>query len=509
MSISDNKRIAKNTIFLYFRMILLMVVSLYTSRVVLSTLGINDYGIYNLIGGFITIFSFVSSSLVLSIQRYLNVALGTCDNHKFSLIYSTSVNMFAIFSLLLIVFGETIGYWFISTQLNIPTGRESAAMWVYQLSLMTLIVTLFRTPDNAAIIAYERMAFYAYLSIGEALLKLVIVYALCIINGDKLIVYVFLYLFSTVIINIFYKIYCNRNFSTCRYSFVWDKRLLKELVCFSGWNLLNSGTHTVTSQGTNFFINKYYSVSLNAAQGISSQVYNAINLFLTNFQMAFKPQLIKTYASGEMYDHYILIKRTSKFSFYLMLVVTVPIIFNIRPLLSIWLVEIPDYTEYFIIFILMAYLADAVGAPLQTSIYANGNIKEPQIMFSILNVVQLIVCFFCLRLRVLPYISAVVTMLVHIIFVIVAMFYAKKLCDVDIAGFLKSVLRPCLLVLLLSFIIPFVVSDYSVDSVNSVMVIIVSLIDVLWVLLIIYFIGLDHREKIMINETIKRIVKVK
>lgn len=503
MATYDNKRIAKNTFLLYFRMILLMAVTLYTSRVVLATLGIEDYGIYNLIGGFITVFSFISASLVLSIQRYFNVALGRDDNSLFSQIYSMSINMFAIFSVIFLIVGETLGYWFVSTQLNIPSDRETAAIWTYQISIITLIVNLFRTSDNAAIIAYERMGFYAYLSIIEAFLKLAIVYVLQIIDSDKLTIYVLLYLLVTVIINIIYKVYCNKSFSNCRYICTWNKKLFKDLASFSSWNLLNSGTHTATNQGVNFFINRYYSVSLNAAQGISAQVYNAVNLFLTNFQTAFKPQLVKTYAAGDMENHHNLIIRTAKFSFYLMLIIIVPIIFNLKPVLSAWLVEVPEYTEYFVIFILLAYLADSIGAPLQTSIYANGNIKGLQIMFSVIYVLQLVACFFFLRVRSLPYISAIITFIVHVVFVIISLYYAQQKCKVNVRNFVRLVLRPCMLVMLLALVIPTIIGRYST---NFVLAIFLCFIDVLWIVFVIYMIGLDRTEKQLIQGYIKNIL---
>ncbi len=501
MVISDNKRIAKNTILLYFRMILLMAVTLYTSRVILATIGIEDYGIYNLIGGFITVFSFISASFVASIQRYFNVALGKKNEDEFKHVYSMSINMFTIFAIFLVVVGETLGYWFIVTQLNIPSGRENAAMWVYQISLITLIVNLFRTPDNAAIIAHERMGFYAYLSIVEAVLKLVIVFLLKRIGGDSLITYVLLYLTTTLIINLAYKCYCNINFPSCHYKYIWDSKLFRELISFSGWNLLSSGSHTLTNQGVNFFINRYYSVSLNAAQGIASTVYNAVNLFLTNFQTAFKPQLIKTYAAGEMKQHYILIMRTAKFSLYLMLIVVVPLIFNLPPILEAWLVDVPDYTEYFIIFILMAYLTDAIGAPLQTSIYANGNIRGLQITTSILYVFQLVVCFFLLRAKVLPYISAVITFVVHGLFLIVSIYYAKKICGIVVKQFLMTVILPSTFVLILSLLFPFFMSLYSSNLYTAL---IFCILEAIWTIVMIYFVGLNSVEKQFIKELITK-----
>lgn len=282
----DNRRIAKNTMMLYIRMLLLMAVSLYTSRVVLAALGVDDFGIFNLIGGFITLFSSISSALVGAMQRYFNVCLGKNDKVEYQRVYSMGINIFALFSLFLLVVGETVGLWFVKTQLNIPEGRETAAMWVYQVSLLTLIVTLFRTPDNASIIAHEKMEFYAHISILEALLKLAIIFFLGRIAVDKLILYVLLYLATAVLINGVYFVYCSKKIQECRYSLMWDKTLFKSLVSFSGWNMLAGGARVLKGQGDAYFLNHYYSVAVNAAFGVASQVYNAVNLFLSNFQTA-------------------------------------------------------------------------------------------------------------------------------------------------------------------------------------------------------------------------------
>ena len=360
----NSKRIAKNTILLYVRMILLMAVTLYTSRVVLAELGVDDYGIYCLIGGIISLFSFISNSLINAMQRFFNVALGKKDEALFQRIYIMSINIFVIFSAILFLVGETVGLWFVANKLNIPEGREVATMWVYQLSLVTLVVHLLRTPDNAAIIAYERMGFYAYLSIGEAVLKLAIVFLLQLFVCDKLILYVWLYLAATLVVNIAYKLYCYKQFPVCRYHFLWDKKLSSELVSFAGWSLLSNGTRTITMQGENIFLNQYHSVAVNSARGIASQVYNAVNTFLANFQTAFRPQLTQTYAAGEKEQHFNLLFRSSRFSFYLLLVLIIPISFNLDIILDTWLVEVPQYTKEFCVFVLLAYLADALATPL-------------------------------------------------------------------------------------------------------------------------------------------------
>lgn len=499
MARNENKKIARNTILLYFRMFLMMAVTIYTSRVILKVLGIDDYGTYNLIGGFITIFSFISGSLVGAVQRYFNIALGKKDNKEFNDIYSMSINIFLLFSFALLLICETVGVWFVVNKLNIPTGRETAAFWVFQFSVLTLISGLIRSSDNAAIIAYERMDFYAVLSLAEAFLKLGIVFLLEYILIDKLILYVILYFIATIIITVIYKVYTSRNFDTCHYQKIWNIQLFRSLLSFSGWSLINSGMHAVSNQGITYGINHYYSVSVNAAQGLAAQVYNALNLFLTNFQTAFKPQLVKTYAAGEMESHYRLIYRTAKFSYLLMLILVVPAIYNLKYLLGLWLVEVPLYTEYFCIFSLLAYLADSIGAPLQTSIYAQGEIKGLQIYSALLHLILLAISFILLRMGCAPYIPALLTMVVHVLFVVISMYYAKKLCGVVIKDFSVSVLLPSTIVSGLALVIPYCIASFAT---NFARVVAVMAIDMLWIAAIAYVFGLTKIERNFIQTTI-------
>lgn len=496
----NSRKIAKNTLALYVRMLLLMAVSLYTSRVILATLGVDDYGIYNLIGGFITLFSFVSAALVGAMQRFFNVSLGKKDDEQYKKVYSMSINIFVLFSLFLLVVGETVGLWFITTQLNIPAGRETAAFWVYQLSLLSLIVHLFRTPDNASIIAHERMSFYAFISIGEAVLKLAIVFILKAVGGDKLIAYVILYLAATVLINVAYWLYCRKSIPLCRFSFMWDKPIFKSLVSFSGWHLLSGGSRVLKSQGDAYLLNHYYSVAVNAAFGVAAQVYNAVNLFLTNFQTAFKPQLVQTYAAGEMDEHYRLIDRASKFSFYLLLLIVVPIIFNLDSLLGLWLKEVPDYTSQFCFIILMAYLVDAIGAPLAISVNAQGNIKGMQIWSSLLLVAGLIASFLFLRKGAEPWIVAVITFVVHFGFLLTYMYYARKHCEVSLGAFFKKVVLPVVAVALLSCVVPFAIRNFGSDGFWFVMM--KCVVDLAWGVLIVITIGLNRDERSYLTSTL-------
>lgn len=505
MSFVDNKRIAKNTALLYIRMILLMAVTLYTSRVILAVLGVDDYGIYSLIGGIIALFTFISHSLVSAMQRFFNVALGKGDAERYHRVYVMGYNIFFLFSAFLLIVGETVGLWFVNNKLNIPAGRETAAFWVYQISIITLIVQLLRTPDNASIIAHERMNFYAYISVGEALIKLGIVFLLKLFSFDKLILYVLLYMAASAVINLIYKVYCNRKFVECRYNWLWDKALFKEMLSFSGWTLLSNGSRTVTMQGENIFLNHYYSVSVNAARGVASQVYNAVNTFLANFQTAFKPQLTKSFAAGETREHFSLLFRSSKFSFYLLLVLVIPIIFNLDSLLGAWLVEVPQYTKEFCVYVLLAYLADALASPLGTSISANGNIKGLQISIAVVFVIQLFASFFALRAGWPPYIVSVFILVSHTIHYVFYIYFCKKLCNLDLGDYFKQVLLPLIPICVVAPILPFFLQRFSTGIWWALGL---CVIDVLWVLLFVWLIGMNKEERLyiltMVNNFVKR-----
>ena len=488
---------------LYIRMIILMAVTLYTSRVILAVLGVDDYGIYSLIGGIIALFSFVSYTLVQAMQRFFNVALGKRDNERYHRVYVMGYNIFFLFSAFLLLVGETVGLWFVNNKLNIPVGRETAVFWVYQISIITLIFQLLRTPDNASIIAHERMNFYAYISIGEAFIKLGIVFLLKLFAFDKLILYVLLYLVASVLINLLYKVYCNKKFAECRYDLLWDGTLFKEMISFSGWTLLSNGSRTVTMQGENIFLNQNYSVSVNAARGVASQVYNAVNTFLSNFVTAFNPQLTKSYAAEEMSSHFSLLYRASKFSFYLLLVLVIPLIFNLDAILGAWLVEVPLYTKEFCIFVLLAYLVDALVKPLGTSIFANGNIKGLQISIAIVFLIQLLASFFALKAGWPPYIVSVFILISHSIHYICYLYFCKRLCHLELEIYFKRVILPLIPICLLATIVPFFLQRYSTGILWALGLIV---LDALWIAVWVWFIGLDKIEKSFIKSTIMKLI---
>ena len=386
---SNSSRIAKNTLALYFRQILIMLVSLYTVRVVLNTLGAQDYGIYNVVAGVVVLFSFVNNAMATSVQRFLNFYLGKGETEKTRNVYSASIVIHGIICLIFVVLAESAGLWFVNVKLNIPSERSNAAFWCYQAAVVTTLANIMRVPYNAVIIAYEKMSFFAGLSIVEAVLKLAVVFLLKITSLDKLVFYSFLLAAVSFIILAIYKFYCNKNFKIAHYRKNQDKGLGKELVSFSGWSLFGAVANVANSQGTNIVLNIFTNVTVNAAMGIANQVNAAVYSFVSNFQTAFNPQLVKNYAVGEKEEFQKLLKRSAKFSFYLLLLIVLPVYVNCSFLISIWLKNVPQYSVGFLRLVLIFSLIEALNGPLWISIQATGKIRAYQIIVGIINILNL------------------------------------------------------------------------------------------------------------------------
>lgn len=344
---ANNKRIAKNTLLLYFRTLFIMLVTLYTSRVVLNTLGVTDYGIYNVVGGVVMMFSVISGSLSSSISRFITYELGHGDFEKLKRIFSTSVNIQIGISILILVLAELFGVWFLNAKMNIPAERLSAANWVLQCSLLSFIINLISVPYNACIIAHERMSAFAYISILEAVLKLAVVYMLLVSPYDKLATYAILLVVVALIIRMAYSLYCRRHFEESRYKFVYDKPLVKEMTGFAGWSFFGNGAYMLNVQGVDMLINIFFGVTLNAARGVATQVQNAVMQFVNNFTVAVNPQITKSYAAGEMEYMYKLVCRGARFAYFLLLLFVVPIVCEADYILRLWLKLVPEYAPTF------------------------------------------------------------------------------------------------------------------------------------------------------------------
>ena len=374
----NNKRIAKNTLLLYVRTLFIMLVTLYTSRVVLNTLGVSDYGIYNVVGGVVAMFGFINASMSSATQRYITFALGKGDIADLRKIFSTALQIHVLIAALIVVLGETVGLWFMYTQMQIPADRMNAAFWVLQCSIVSSVVMIISVPYNADIIAHERMSAFAYISIIEAVLRLAIVYLLLAFSYDKLILYAFLTLAVQLLIRFCYSSYCNKHFPESKYRHVWDKSLFKEMTGFAGWGMFSSLSGILSGQGLNMLLNVFFGPVVNAARAVAVQVQNAILQFIGNFQMAINPQITKTYANGEMEDMHKLMFRSARFTFYLLFVVSLPVLFETNFILTVWLKTVPENTVIFLRIMICVSLLYPLSNPLIIANQATGQVRNFQ-----------------------------------------------------------------------------------------------------------------------------------
>ena len=390
MSEEFNKsRIAKNTLFLYVRLLLTVVVGLYTSRVILDKLGVNDYGIYNVVGGIISMLSFLNSAMVASSQRFLSFELGKGDKAKLQKVFSTSVLIHAIIAFIIILLAETVGLWIVNNYLNIAQDRMFAANCIYQTSLGVFVLTIMTVPYNSCVIAHERMNMFAYTSIVEYLLKLEICYLISVTIFDRLISYGMLLLCVSIVITTIYIYYCRKYFQESRVSVNWDKNIFKEMFSFAGWNLFGNIGSSFKEQGINIILNVFLGTKINAARGIAVQVNGLINMLASNLAMAINPQITKQYSAGNIVQSKTLVFACSKYSFFLLSLIAIPLILNIHQILNLWLVEVPEYTsEFFVIAVIVSLIYSLTGS-VSTAIQATGKVRNFQIGVCIIMLLEI------------------------------------------------------------------------------------------------------------------------
>lgn len=447
-SANNNVKIAKNTIFLYFRMILLMGVSLYTSRVVLSTLGIEDYGVYNVVGGFIGMLSFLNGAMCSSTQRFITVELGKGDKESLKRVFSTCVITHGIVAAVIFILAETIGLWFVLEKMVIPQGRMMAAMIVYQCSIITSIVQIMSYPYNADIVAHEKMSAFAYISIYEAFANLSVVFLIRIIDFDRLILYAIALLLVKISVIMVYRIYCKRYFIESSFKKIFDKDLIKQIFAFTGWNLWGGMAGTLMGQGINVLLNLFFGPTVNAARGIAVQVQSAVHMFASNFQMAMNPQIMKTCASGEMNAMHLLILRSAKFTFMLLFCIMLPLATEIDTVLSIWLEEVPKFTNIFVRLMLVICMIDSVSNPFMIASAATGKVKVYQSVVGGILITIVPIAYLVLELGGNPYSVFFVHIAVGMVAFTVRLLIVRRLVSLSVRKYIKNVLLPCTLVLL-------------------------------------------------------------
>ena len=454
---ANNKRIAKNTLLLYFRTLFIMLVTLYTSRVVLNTLGVTDYGIYNVVGGVVMMFSVISGSLSSSISRFITYELGHGDSEKLKRIFCTSVNIQISISLVIFVLAELLGGWFLNTKMNIPVERLSAANWVLQCSLLSFIINLISVPYNACIIAHEKMSAFAYISILEAALKLAVVYMLLVSPYDKLVTYAILLVIVALFIRLTYGQYCKRHFEESHYKFVYDKSLVKEMTNFASWSFLGNGAYILNVQGVDMLINVFFCVTLNAARGVATQVQNAVMQFVNNFTIAVNPQITKSYAAGEREYMNKLVCRGARFSFFLLLLFVVPIVCEADYILRLWLGLVPEYAPTFLRLTLFASLMMLLGNSMMTAILATGNIRRYQLWVTIVGCLVFPLTWIAFKLGFPPETTYVIFIVIYFLLVFVRLYIAKSLLNFPVRLYLTDVILRISMVSVISFILPLLV----------------------------------------------------
>ena len=456
MVIHNNKRLAKNTFLLYIRMFFTMLVSLYTSRVVLNVLGVEDYGTYNVVGGMVAMFSLLSGSLTAAISRYITFEIGRGDSQRLKVIFSTSVTIQIILSILVVLLAETIGLWFLNTQMNFSYERMSAVNWVFQFSVCTFVVSLINVPYNAIIIAHEKMSVFAYIGILEAVGKLLIAFLILLAPIDRLVFYACLMFVYSLIVRCVYTIYCKRNFLESNYRIVWNLRILKEMFKFASWNFVGVSSVLLMGNGVNILVNMFFGVILNAAQGIATQVNSALSQFVNSFTMAIKPQITKSYANGDYQYMYKLACLGAKYSFFLMWILALPLLLETDLILKLWLKDIPDYAVLFVRLNIVLALIAVFSETLITMMLATGDIKKYQIIVGGTGLLTVPLVYILFKAGLPPESYYVVYLLIFMSQLVLRLMLLKNMVKFPVKNYCYSVIFKALLVALLSAVLPIV-----------------------------------------------------
>lgn len=505
---ANNKRIAKNTLMLYIRMLLIMGVSLYTSRIILKTLGVEDFGIYNVVAGVITMLSFLTGSLGGSSSRFITYALGKDDAENVKQVFSSILYLHIALAILVFIIGETVGLWFVYNKLVIPEERLNAALWVYHCSILTMMVSVISVPYNSLIIAHERMGAFAYISIIEVILKLGIVFLLLYLPFDRLATYAVLLLIVQILIRLSYNLYCKKHFIEAMVRPKKNLLLIKDMLSYTTWTLASSVAVVGYTQGLNILLNIFFGPIVNAARGISVQVQSAIMSFVSNFQTAMRPQIIKSYAVGHLDYMHKLVVMSSKFGLLLMMFLTVPVIVCIHPILRIWLDAVPEHTANFVIIMLISGLIEPYKVALLNAIHATGDIKKFQIYESIFLLLVLPIAYVLLKwCNISPEMVMLVYLAIQFITQIVRMVIVLPKISMSIGCYFRKVLFPLLKVLPFIVSILYFVRLSSWDSFSIVAVWVVSIELFLAVISILLY--LSKEERLFLLSKIKKIFTIK
>lgn len=499
---ANNVRIAKNTMYMYIRMFAILVVSLYTTRIVFNVLGVEDYGIYNVVGGIIVFFTFINNSLGGATQRYITAELaeGTLESQRG--VYSAAIVAHLIIALVILVLGETIGLWFLNSVLNIPPERMTAANVVYQFSILTTFLSVQQSPFYATIIAHEKMSVYAIFSIFDVLFKLAVAFLIRALDGDKLILYSILLFGVCVIRFMMYRIYCRRRFQMCRFRRARDKNVFKGLFSYTGWALFGTAAYVGTNQGVTMLVNYYNGVIINAAMGVSNQIVSVVTQFVSNFQTAFRPQIVKNYVVRDNEGLARLTIQASRLSAYLILVLLIPICFEVKDFLRLWLGDYPKYAVEFCLLTLFCLYFESICNPLIVLITSDKNIRKYQLTVSLVYSANLLFCWIALASDFIPYIVIIIRLAIDLALVASRLLLMRKQWyDFPIAEWIRKVVLKPLLVILLPVAFSFFLQSLHIGS-AWVRLLVLSGLSFLACAACIYTLLLEKKERRFIVETV-------
>ena len=501
----NNKRIAKNTLFLYLRMLLVMGVTLYTSRIILNTLGVEDYGIYNVVGGLASSFVFFSSSLSNATQRFLNVELGKNNLENVRKIFNLSLLIYCTIAFLVIITAEIIGIWLIQNKLVIPDGRIDAAFWCFHVVIASLAITLIGTVFDSVLIARENMKIYAYMGIFDAVGKLAIVFMLDFFTFDKLKLYSILLFAISVTSKLIPAIICFRKYPECKLKYHWDKNLFLNMFKFVGWNGFGTAVWAINEQGTNIILNMFFGPVVNAARGIAAHVNAAINNFSSNFYVAVRPQIIKSYASGD-YEYFTrLIYNSSRYSFFLLLVLCLPVMLRTEYILSWWLGIVPEYTTEFIRWILLFSLVNVLTNPFWSAIQAIGKLQRYVILGSTVYLMAFPISYIFLKFGYNPVTVFKILVCIRSIYLFVVIKITNRYISIPLIQYLKEVILPVTIIFISAGTIMYYIN--SLFPQNFICLILVTIICIFTTTLIIVLIGINQNERQLLISKIRSFIK--
>lgn len=464
------RRIAKNTLMLYFRMFFMMILGLFTSRIVLEALGENDFGIYNVVGGVVAMFTVISGALTTAVTRFITFEMGKGQSAQLGKVYSTAVNVQILLCLIVVVLAEPVGLWFIDHKMTIAPERIPAAQMVMHFSLLSFVINLLSVPQMASITAHEKMSAYALIGILDGALRFSVALLVSRFSSDRLVVYAALMAAVVLAVRISYGIYCRMNFPECRYRPVFEKQLIREMFSFAGWNFIGVSSGVLRDQGGNILVNLFSGPSVNAARGVALQLNGAIQSFVTNFMTAVNPQITKSYASGEHEYMFSLMRKASRMSFYLLFVLALPVLFNTGYVMSLWLKDVPKHSVLFVQLFLIFTLSESISQPLITAMFATGNIRNYQLVVGGLQLLNLPVSYLLLKHGAMPEVTVVVAIVFSQICLGARLIMLEKMIGLSIRDFIRRVYLNVLAVASVASLFPVLVSFFLPEGIVNIAV---------------------------------------